>query len=79
MSDRWGNEFRVNSFHNYAITNLGADLECLAVANDNSIEAFKHKSLPFYAVLWHIERENGLNNTAILDKFKQQLLKGVRK
>lgn len=79
VRDKWSNEFEVNSFHNYAITNLSADLECLAVAEDNSIEAFKHKSLPFYAVLWHIERENGLNNTAILDKFKQQILKGVQK
>lgn len=79
VRDSWGNEFRVNSFHNYAITNLSADLECLAVAEDNSIEAFKHKSLPFYALMWHIERENGLNNTVILDKFKQQIFKGVRK
>lgn len=79
VRDKWGNEFMVNSFHNYAITNLSADLECLAVANDNSIEAFSHKSLPFYALVWHIERENGLNNTAILDKFKQEILKGVRK
>lgn len=79
VSNSLGNEFSVNSFHNYAITNLGADLECLAVANDNSIEAFKHKSLPFFALMWHIERENGLNNTAILDKFKQEILKGVRK
>lgn len=78
VRDKWGDEFRVNSFHNYAITHLGADLECLAVAEDNTIEAFKHKSLPFYALMWHIERENGLNNTAILDKFKQKITKGNR-
>ena len=78
VRDKWGDEFRVNSFHNYAITHLGADLECLAVAEDNTIEAFKHKSLPFYALMWHIERENGLNNTAILDKFKQKITKGAQ-
>lgn len=79
VRDKWGVEFRVNSFHNYAITHLGADLECLAVAEDNTIEAFKHKSLPFYALMWHIERENGLNNTAILDKFKQKITKGAQR
>lgn len=79
VRDIFGNEFRVNSFHNYAITNLGADLESLAIAEDNSIEAFKHKSLPFYALMWHIERKNGLNDKSILERFKQEILKGVQK
>ena len=51
------------------------------MAQDNTIEAFRHKTLPFYAIMWHIERENGLNNKAILEAFKSEILqfKGIRK
>lgn len=81
VCDEKGSEFKVNSFHNYAIVNLGKDLECLARAQDKSIEAFRHKNLPFYAIMWHCERENGLNNKAVLDEFKNEILKfkGIRK
>ncbi|MWV61300.1 gamma-glutamyl-gamma-aminobutyrate hydrolase family protein [Helicobacter saguini] len=61
--------FKANSFHNFCITKLGDDLETLAIANDNTIESFKHKTLPIYAIMWHIERENGLENTSILRKW----------
>lgn len=81
VRDIWGSEFRVNSFHRYAIANLGADLKCLALAQDKTTEAFKHKNLPFYALMWHIERENGLNDTRILNQFKHEILnfKGLQK
>ena len=73
VRDNQGREFLVNSFHNYAITKLGDCLQSLAVAKDSSIEAFRHKNLPFYALMWHCERENGLNNTAILENFKSAI------
>lgn len=81
VRDKQDNKFSVNSFHNYAILKLGKDLECLAKAQDETIEAFKHKNLPFYALMWHIERENGLNNVAVLEAFKSEILKfkGARK
>lgn len=79
VCDNQGRKFSVNSFHNYAIVNLGKDLECLAMAQDNTIEAFRHKTLPFYGIMWHIERENGLENKAILESFKNEILKGVKK
>ncbi|MBZ7942468.1 gamma-glutamyl-CDP-amidate hydrolase [Campylobacter molothri] len=61
--------YLVNSFHNYAIVNLGEDLISLAKANDKSIEAFKHKDKNIYGIMWHIERENGLENISILKKW----------
>lgn len=46
----------VNSYHDYAITNLGSHLSTLAVAKDNTIEAFKHKKLKILGIMWHPER-----------------------
>lgn len=48
-----------NSFHNYGIlcNDLSADLSPIAFGEDNSVEAFCHNSLPWFAVMWHPERE----------------------
>ena len=53
----------VNSFHNIAILpeNLGLKLDILAKASDGSIEAMRHFSLPWLAVMWHPEREVNAN------------------
>ncbi len=49
----------VNSFHDNCILpeGLGRDLEVLAQAPDGTIEAVRHVSLPWLAVMWHPERE----------------------
>ncbi len=59
----------VNSFHNYAIFKLGKDLNPLFKSEDESIEAFKHKNLPIFALLWHIERAHGLAEKSILKEW----------
>ncbi|TBR78561.1 gamma-glutamyl-gamma-aminobutyrate hydrolase family protein [Campylobacter novaezeelandiae] len=64
-----GSSFISNSFHNYAIINLGKNLEILARAKDQSIEAFKHKDKSIFGLMWHIERKNGLNNAKILNEW----------
>lgn len=53
----------VNSFHNYGLfkENLGYDLLPLAFAEDDSIEAIKHKFYPWLAIMWHPEREDKFN------------------
>lgn len=53
-----GEVVTVNSFHNFGITStsLADDLEIDAVAQDGSIEAVRHKSLPWFGVMWHPER-----------------------
>lgn len=61
--------FNVNSFHNFAITKLGDELMPLCFAQDKTIEAFKHKNEKIYALMWHIERKNGLSNTQILKEW----------
>lgn len=65
--------FEVNSFHNFSIHTLGEDLKALFKADDESIEAFRHKKFDIYATMWHIERAGGLENTQVLDEFKASL------
>lgn len=53
----------VNSYHNMSISKetLGQKLEILAIAQDGCVEAFRHMSLPWLAIMWHPERENPIN------------------
>ena len=52
----------VNSFHNFAIDQLGhnGQLRAVAWAEDGTIEAAAHESLPQFGVMWHPEREETL-------------------
>ncbi len=67
----------VNSFHNYAIYTLADELCPIAFADDKSIEAFRHKSMPIFGMLWHIEREleHSVSSCMILDEFINALKK----
>ena len=50
------NHDNVNSFHDFAISELGSDLKTLAACEDNTIEAFEHKNHKILGILWHPER-----------------------
>ena len=47
----------VNSFHNYAVRQLGVDLHPLYVCSNRNVEAFQHNVLPIIGIMWHPERE----------------------
>jgi putative glutamine amidotransferase len=49
----------VNSFHASAITeeSLGERLAVVAFAPDGTIEAVRHRQLPWMGIMWHPERE----------------------
>lgn len=66
-----GESERVNSFHHYKIVLLGAELEYEAVSEDRGVEAFSHRSLPIYGIMWHPEREKKMtfSTKKILDQF----------
>jgi N5-(cytidine 5'-diphosphoramidyl)-L-glutamine hydrolase len=51
-----GKSCTVNSYHNYGIDRLSGDMVATAQALDASIEAFRHQTLPWQAVMWHPER-----------------------
>ncbi|MBM0637772.1 gamma-glutamyl-gamma-aminobutyrate hydrolase family protein [Campylobacter sp. VicNov18] len=61
--------FISNSFHNFAIKQLGEDLVGMCFAKDDTIEAFKHKRGNIFGIMWHIEREKGLNNIEVLKEW----------
>jgi putative glutamine amidotransferase len=61
----------VNSFHNYGIARegLGPELVACAVASDGTVEAFAHRRLRHWGVMWHIERgAPSARDRAILDR-----------
>ena len=53
----------VNSFHNWGIfsSDLSPLLEPLLLADDSTVEACKHKTLPWYGIMWHPERKNDVS------------------
>ncbi len=59
----YGQRFTVNSAHHQAVKRLGRGLRTAARADDGTIEALRHESLPVIAVQWHPER---LDNGAVL-------------
>lgn len=50
--------FTVNSYHSQTIQSLGPDMTIIATDLEDNIEAFQHKQLPIYGVVWHPERMN---------------------
>lgn len=58
---RWiGRSREVNSFHRLAIVpdGLADELHAEAHAGDGSVEATRHRSLPWFGIMWHPERED---------------------
>lgn len=56
----------VNSYHRYAISNLGKELISLAQAQDKSIEAFIHENNNILGIMWHPERNK---NYSKIDRY----------
>ena len=55
----------VNSFHEYAIKQLGKNFEIIAYSDDNQIEAIRHKKYNWLGWMWHPEREKKFKKTDI--------------
>lgn len=47
----------VNSFHSFGLAICPPDYDPLALAPDGTIEAIRHRSLPWEGWMWHPERE----------------------
>lgn len=52
---------KVNSYHDYGISDCPKNYKVIARSNDNSIEAIKHCKLPWEGWMWHPEREPCFN------------------
>ena len=46
----------VNSYHSQCILAVPLDFQVVARDHDGNIEAFEHKELPIYGIVWHPER-----------------------
>ena len=63
LFDDYGNRHVVNSYHEFAVTEPGAQLHVSGVcAGDSSIEAVEHHHLPITGIMWHPERERPFNS-----------------
>lgn len=51
-----GYDGEVNSFHKFRIDFLTNDFSILATSDDGSVEAVKHRTLPWVGWMWHPER-----------------------
>lgn len=55
----YGERFTVNSAHHQAVDRPGEGLRAVAWAEDGTVEAIRHVSLPIFGVQWHPERLTG--------------------
>lgn len=56
MRDLYGQTCVVNSCHHQIVGRLGSGLRAVQWAEDDVIEAFRHRSLPVWGLQWHPER-----------------------
>ncbi len=52
----YSERFIVNSAHHQAVEELGEGLRAVQWADDGTVEAIRHDTLPVFAVQWHPER-----------------------
>lgn len=55
LHELYGSERQVNSLHHQAVDTVGEGLRVSANADDGTIEALEHQTLPMIAVQWHPE------------------------
>ena len=58
LIDLYGERFVVNSSHHQAVDRPGQGLRAVQWADDGTVEAVRHESLPIFAVQWHPERHH---------------------
>ena len=59
LSSVLGESITVNSCHHQSVKDLGEGLHIAASADDGTIEAIEHNTLPCFGVQWHPERPAG--------------------
>ena len=56
LRELYGESFTVNSSHHQAVDVPGRDLLSVQWAQDGTVEALRHRTLPVFGVQWHPER-----------------------
>lgn len=71
LKELYGAHPTVNSFHHQAVERLGRGFRAIAFAEDGTVEAIQHQSLPILGVQFHPERMQ--NGTPIFEWFLSQI------
>lgn len=53
-----GQNWTVNSYHNFQVLAGPPELEVIGLGPEDSVEAVRHRSLPWLGIQWHPERDN---------------------
>ncbi|MBQ7255223.1 MAG: gamma-glutamyl-gamma-aminobutyrate hydrolase family protein [Oscillospiraceae bacterium] len=79
LTQLYGEEFSINSSHHECVDQLGPEMRTALVADDGTIEATQHNSLPVWSVQWHPElmcgrfaRRDTVNGGIVLRWFIEQ-------
>lgn len=62
----------VNSWHRGTVVRPGKAWQVLAMADDGSVEAMRHRHLPWLAVMWHPERAQG--ESALVQRWMTEIV-----
>lgn len=60
---------QVNSFHNFGLRECPPGYKVLARADDGTVEAIRHESLPWEGWMWHPER--GVFRSSDIERFRE--------
>ena len=55
----------VNSYHNIVLSTCPKDFQVISISEDGSIEAIRHRNLPWEGWMWHPEREANFENSDV--------------
>ncbi|MBQ6494041.1 MAG: gamma-glutamyl-gamma-aminobutyrate hydrolase family protein [Erysipelotrichaceae bacterium] len=80
--DLYGGEFATNSSHHQAVKKIGEGLHACQYADDGTIEAMYHETLPICSVQWHpermcfaLKRDDTVDGSLVLRYFLEEMCK----
>ena len=77
LSSLYGSEKIVNSTHHQGVKIPGEGLSVIAEADDGTIEAIAHDTLPVIGVQWHPERMLGASGGKADGKIVFEMFRGM--
>ncbi len=74
LRELYGETFTVNSSHHQAVDRPGRGLRATTWAEDGTVEAFRHDTLPVLGIQWHPERQREpIDGWSLLSRWLREL------